>query len=195
VMSLVSATIIPLSHIFVRDYIGSNLSWEQAGYWQAIWRISETYLMLVTTTLSIYYLPKLSSIQSKSELKAELLHGYKIIMPIVIATALGIYFCRDYIIKILFTEAFKPMAELFMFQLIGDVVKIASWLMGFIMIAKAMTRLFIFSEIVFVSSFVALSVVFINIFGLIGITIAYMLNYMLYTIFLYYNLRGWWSGE
>ncbi|OYY26759.1 MAG: lipopolysaccharide biosynthesis protein, partial [Sulfurovum sp. 39-42-12] len=93
-MALTSAISIPLSHMYLRDYIGTHIGWDEAGYWQAIWRISETYLMLVTTTLSIYYLPKLSSLQDRSELKHELLHGYKIIMPLVIVMALGIYLFR-----------------------------------------------------------------------------------------------------
>jgi PST family polysaccharide transporter len=190
-MALVSATMIPLSHIYVRDYIGTNIGWDEAGYWQAIWRISETYLMLITTTLSIYYLPKLSSIQDKSELRAELLYGYKIILPIVIMMALGIYLFRDLIISILFTKEFSPMAELFLYQLIGDVIKIAAWLLGYIMIAKAMTRLFIFSEIFFVGSFVGFVVLFVDMYGLIGVTMAFMVNYFIYMLFLYFSLRGY----
>jgi len=194
-MALVSATMIPLSHIYVRDYIGTNIGWDEAGYWQAIWRISETYLMLITTTLSIYYLPKLSSIQDKSELRAELLYGYKIILPIVIMMALGIYLFRDLIISILFTKEFSPMAELFLYQLIGDVIKIAAWLLGYIMVAKAMTRLFIFSEIFFIGSFVGFVVLFVDMYGLIGVTMAFMVNYFIYMLFLYFSLRGYLSGE
>ena len=149
-----------LSHMYIRNYIGTNIGWDEAGYWQAIWRISETYLMLITTTLGVYYLPKLSSLQSKSELRAELLYGYKIIMPIVIVMALGIYIFRDLIIEILFTKEFSPMAELFLYQLIGDVIKIAAWLLGFIMVAKAMTKLSIFGEILFTLSFVGLVIFF-----------------------------------
>lgn len=194
-MALVSAIMIPLSHIYVRDYIGTNIGWDEAGYWQAIWRISETYLMLITTTLSIYYLPKLSSIQDKAELRAELLYGYKIIMPIVIIMALGIYIFRDFIIEILFTKKFSPMAELFLYQLLGDVIKIAAWLLGYLMVAKAMTKLFIFSEMFFVWSFVGFVVLFVNMYGLIGVTIAFMANYFFYIIFLYFSLRGYLSGE
>jgi len=194
-MSLVSATMIPLSHMYIRNYIGTNIGWDEAGYWQAIWRISETYLMLITTTLGVYYLPKLSSIQDKEELKRELLYGYKIIMPIVIFMALGIYLLREFIIQILFTKDFSPMAELFFYQLIGDIVKIASWLLGYIMVAKAMIKLFVTSEIFFVLSFVGLSVLFINIYGLIGVTIAFMVNYLIYMIFLYFSLRGYLNGE
>lgn len=194
-MSLVSATMIPLSHMYVRDYIGTHIGWDEAGYWQAIWRISETYLMLITTTLSIYYLPKLSSIQDKGELRAELFYGYKIIVPIVIVMALGIYIFRDLIIEVLFTKEFLPMAELFLYQLIGDVIKIFAWLLGYIMVAKAMTKLFILSEIFFVWSFVGFVVLFVDIYGLIGVTMAFMINYFIYLIFLYFSLRGYLSEE
>lgn len=194
-MALVSATMIPLSHMYVRDYIGTNIGWDEAGYWQAIWRISETYLMIITITLSVYYLPKLSSIQDKGELRAELFYGYKIILPIVTIIALGIYFFREFIIEVLFTKAFSPMAELFLYQLIGDVIKIAGWLLGYIMIAKAMTKLYILSEIFFVWSFVALVLLFVNMYGLIGVTMAFLVNYFIYMIFLYFSLREYLSGE
>lgn len=194
-MALVSAIMIPLSHMYIRDYIGTHIGWDEAGYWQAVWKISETYLMLITTTLSIYYLPKLSSIKGKAELRAELLYGYKMIMPIVIVMAFGIYMFRDFIIQILFTKAFSPMAELFLYQLIGDVIKIAAWLLGYIMLAKAMTKLFIFSEIFFVLSFVGFVVLFVDMYGLIGVTMAFLANYFIYMIFLYFSLRGYLSGE
>lgn len=190
-MAVVSTTMIPLSHMYVRDYIGTNIGWDEAGYWQAIWRISETYLMLITTTLSVYYLPKLSSIQDKGELRTELLYGYKIIMPIVIIMALGIYLFRDFIISILFTKEFSPMLELFFYQLIGDVIKVAAFLLGYIMVAKAMTKLYIFNEIFFVWSFVGFSVLFTNMYGLIGVSIAFMVNCFLCLIFLYFSLRGY----
>jgi PST family polysaccharide transporter len=194
-MTFVSATMVPLSQIYLRNYIGVNIGWDAAGYWQGISRISDTYLMLITTTLSIYYLPKLSSIQDKTELRKEIIYGYKIIMPIVIAMAAGVYIFRDFIIKLIFTKDFLPMRELFLYQLIGDVIKITSWLLGYIMVAKAMTRLFVISEIIFVFSFVGLGVLFIKIFGLVGITIAFMVNYLLYLLFLYFILRGYLSGR
>jgi PST family polysaccharide transporter len=37
-MALVTATMIPLSHIYIRNYIGANIGWDEAGYWQAVWR-------------------------------------------------------------------------------------------------------------------------------------------------------------
>ncbi len=181
-MAVVSAIVVPLSQMVVREYIGSNLGWSSAGYWQGIWYISSMYLMVVTTSLGVYYLPRLSEIEDKSELKEEMLYGYRVILPIVIFLAFGIYIFREYIVYIAFTKSFMPMVELFKWQLIGDVVKISSWLLSYLMLAKAMTRLYIYTEIVFSLLFVVLSILFINEFGLIGVTYAFCLNYLIYLV-------------
>jgi polysaccharide transporter, PST family len=181
-MAITASIVTPVSHLFIRNYLGENLSWDEAGYWQGIWYISAMYLMIVTTSLSIYYLPRLSEISDKNELKQEIISGYKIIMPIVIILALSIYLFRDYVILIAFSKKFQPMSDLFLWQMIGDVVKISSWLLAYLMIAKAMGKTFIVTEIIFGILFVCLSILFINNFGLVGVTYAFCLNYILYLI-------------
>ncbi len=188
-MAITSALTVPMSHLIIRNYIGDNLSWDDAGYWQGIWYISTMYLMIVTTSLGVYYLPKLSEIQDNKELKKEIISGYKIIMPIVIILAFSIYLFRELAVHIAFSEKFLPMLELFKWQLIGDVIKIASWLLAYLMLAKAMTKIFIYTEIVFSILFVVLSIVFINYFGLVGVTYAFSLNYFLHLIVMIFIFR------
>lgn len=188
-MAITSALTVPVSHLIVRNYIGENLSWDDAGYWQGIWYISTMYLMVITTSLSVYYLPKLSEIQDNTELKKEIFHGYKIIMPIVLVMSLVIFLLKEYVILIAFSEDFMPMMELFAWQLIGDVIKIASWLLGYITLAKAMTKTYIGLEILGSLSFVLLSIYFVDNYGLVGITYAYALNYFLYMFVMIYIFR------
>ena len=188
-MAIVSALTVPVSHLIIREYIGENLGWDSAGYWQGIWYISTMYLMLVTTTLGVYYLPKLSEIQDNKELRKEIFSGYKIIMPIVILASLIIFLLKEYVILIAFSKDFMPMMELFAWQLMGDVIKIASWLLAYLMLAKAMTKVFIYTEVLFSALFVVLSIYFINTFGLIGITYAFSLNYFLYLIVMIFIFR------
>lgn len=188
-MAIISALTVPMSHLIIRNYIGENLSWDDAGYWQGICYISTMYLMIVTTSLGVYYLPRLSEIQDKNELKKEIISGYKIIMPIVIILAFGIYFFRELAVYIAFSEKFLPMIELFKWQLIGDVIKIASWLLAYLMLAKAMTKVFIYTEIGFSVLFVLFSVISVDIFGLVGITYAYSLNYFFYLVVMIFIFR------
>jgi PST family polysaccharide transporter len=189
-MAATSSISLPIMLLIVRDYIGKNFGWDAAGYWQGIWYISSMYLMVVTSSLSVYYLPRLSEITDKKELKKEIISGYKIIMPIVISMAVGIYFLRELVITIAFTEKFLPMEELFLWQLIGDVIKIASWLLSYLLLAKAMTRVFIYTEIGFKLTFMTLAYFFLNSYGLVGITYAFALNYVLYFFTMMYIFRS-----
>jgi PST family polysaccharide transporter len=148
-MALTSAALVPLSHILIRNHLGQTLGWEAAGYWEAMWRLSAAYLMLVSTTLSVYYLPRLSELKTSAEIKKEILEGYRVILPVAVVCSLLVYLLREPIIKILFTPDFLPMEDLFFWQLTGDVLKIASWIFAFVMLSKSMTLFFISTEIIF----------------------------------------------
>jgi len=179
-MGSVSAIAAPLTNILVRDHITRTIGQAEAGYWQAIWYISSVYLTVVTMTLSVYFLPKLSATIEKGKLRRELLAGYAIIMPTVMVFAFGVYLSRDLLIRIVFTEEFAPMVELFRWMLVGDVIKLASWLVAYLMLAKAMTKSFIVTEVFFSASFVLLSIVLTDNYGLVGVTYAHALNYSMY---------------
>lgn len=188
-MAVISVFTVPVSQLIIRNFIADKISLDAAGYWQGIWKISDVYLTLITGTLSVYYLPRLSEIKDNKELRKEILYGYSKLLPLVAVIALGIYIFREPLIEVLYSEKFLPMTELFTFQLIGDFLKIASWLIAFLMLAKAMTRWYIGTEIVFSASFVLLSVFLINVFGLIGVTYAFALNYFLYLLTMLWLFR------
>lgn len=181
-MALVTMATVPVVQIAIRNYIIENVSVREAGYWQGVWKISEIYLSVLTTAFSTYYLPRLSEIKSKIELRNEILLAYKVIIPFVVLGAIGIYLFRDLIITALFSREFIDMKPLFTFQLIGDFLKMSSWALSFLMVAKAMTKTFIITEIIFSASFYVLSITFIKLYGVIGVTYAYTLNYFIYLI-------------
>lgn len=179
-MALTSAACVPVSHILIRTHLGDTLGLEAAGYWEAMWRLSGAYLMLVTTTLSLYYLPRLSELKEPAEIKKEILQGYKIILPIAAACGLVIYLLRDFIIEVLFTSDFIPMRELFAWQMVGDTLKIGSWILAYLMLGKAMMKLFIISEIIFAAGFYGWTYLLTGIYGLEGVAIAHVVNYAIY---------------
>jgi PST family polysaccharide transporter len=188
-MALTSAACIPVSHILIRNHLGEELSWEAAGYWEAMWRLSAAYLMLVTTTLSVYYLPKLSELKESVEIKREIIQGYKIILPVAAGCGLMIYLLRDFIIKILFSAEFAPMEELFFWQVMGDIVKVASWIMGFVLAAKALVYIHILFQIIFSFVFVLLVIFTTHFLGLEGAALAYFFTYVIYIIAMFFVMK------
>jgi PST family polysaccharide transporter len=181
-MAMVSGFVVPVMQILVRDRIILQFSVADAGYWQAVTKISDYYLGFITSVLGVYYMPRLSEINNKAELRNEIIKGYKIILPIVGFVAFLIWLLKGFIIHILFTPEFLPMKPLFTYQLLGDFFKMGSWLLAFLMIAKAMTTTFIVTEIIFASSYVVLSYYFMNHYGIIGATYSFCINYGAYWI-------------
>lgn len=179
-MALVSAVCVPLSQVVIRSYLTNEYGLIYAGYWEAMVRLSAAYLMLVTTTLGVYYLPRLAELSKIQEIKAEVYMGYKFIFPLAIVGGIFIYFLRDWIIALLFTKNFLPMRDLFLWQMIGDSLKIGSWILAYLMLSKAMIRLFITTEIVFSITSIMFTYICTKIFGFEGVSIAHLINYGIY---------------
>lgn len=182
VMALVSAALVPGTQFFIRSYISETQGINQAGYWQGVWYISTTYLMVITTALGTYYLPRLSELNDTTALKYEILNGYKILIPLVLILGLLIYASRDIIIYILFSNDFYDMKPLFTWQIIGDIFKISSWILAYVMIAKAMTITYILTELAFNATLILITITLVNKYGTIGATYSYAINYFLYLI-------------
>lgn len=181
-MAIVTAVTIPVGQLIIRNLITSNLGYDAAGNWQGLLRVSDGYLMIITSSLSIYYLPKLSSLNDNYLLKKEIFHGYKIFMPLTFMGCIFIYYARYIIINLFYTPVFKEMESLFLWQLCGDFFKIAAWILSYLMLAKAMTKFYIITEIVSTVVYVVLSYIFIKHFGVIGVTYAFAINYFVYLL-------------
>lgn len=181
-MTLTSAATVPVSQMLLRGYVISEISPAEAGWWEAMNRISNMYLMVITTSFSVYYLPRLSELTDRLELRREIFKSYKVIVPMLLGGFALIYLLRFLVIRILFTPEFLPMENLFVWQLSGDFFKICSWLLAFLMVAKSMTKAFVITEIVFTLIFVGLGFLFMQWNGVVGITQAYLVNYILYMV-------------
>ncbi|TCV97815.1 PST family polysaccharide transporter [Luteibacter rhizovicinus] len=183
VMTLSSALLPPLVNIAVRDHLAQQFGWEQVGYWQAVSRVSDAYLLFLTTAINIYYLPKLASTKARTSLVFELRNAYRYILPVVVVLAAAVYALRGWVTEVLFSADFASANALYGPQLVGDVVKIASFILSYVMLAKAMTRLFVISECVFAASYLVLVYVLTAHIGLIGAMYAFAINYVAYFVF------------
>ncbi len=182
-MAFVTAISTPIALLFIRNILIKNTGWDDAGQWQAVWKISEVYLSVMTMALSTYFLPRLSSLQDSVKIKKEVNSVSLYILIITCLLSIIVYLFRDFIISVLFTEEFKEARDLFLYQLIGDVLKIAGFLYAYPMIAQGRLKVFIISEILFALSFVGMVAYFVKQYGVQGANIGYLVNYIVYFSF------------
>jgi PST family polysaccharide transporter len=188
-MAIVTAAVMPVALLVIRNYIiahskvagiGGNLN--EAGLWEGINRVSNMFLMVFATSLGVYYLPRLTELRTQKELRAEVFSVYKLVGPFLLLFSLALYFGRYIVIHVLFTDQFDGMENLFAFQLLGDFIKMSSWVLAYIMTAKSMTKTFIIMEFVSSISQVLFTIFFFNLYGAFGATIGYALSHTLYLI-------------
>ncbi len=190
-MTIITISCLPAAQIFIRNYLGANVDASAVGYYEGMNRISILSMTLITNTLTIYYLPKLSELSDDYSIRKEILKVAKIILPITFLLILAIFLLRVHVIKIIFAPSFEPMQVYFLPQLAGDLFRITGYMIAFHIWAKAMTKTVIFSEIFFSITITLLSVWFINLFGGVGSVYAYALNQFIYLVtmvFLFRNL-------
>lgn len=180
VMALVSAFLLPVVAILVRNEVRVEVGDVEAGWWEGVIRISNYYILFATSLISMYVLPKLSKNASAVHFKSTVIHFYKTILPFLIIGLIAVYFFKDIIIQYMFNEEFEGMKPLFKWQLLGDFIKIVTTVLAFQFIARNDIKKYLIAEAVSVLSFYAFSMILLPRYGVEGIVIAHVANYMVY---------------
>lgn len=181
-MALVSAVFGPLVFLAIRKNIILTLGLEQAGFWEAMTRISSYYFMFITSLIAIYYLPKLAIAKDKTETKALFWNYFKGILPIFTIGMIVLYFLRNLVIQFVFSEEFLPVSKLFFWQLLGDVFKAAAFILGYQFYAKKLTKAFIVSELFSLFVLYFSSIYLVAQFSIEGVVMAHAFTYFIYFI-------------
>ena len=173
VMALLSAVIVPLTLLFIRNAIVQNYSLQDAGIWDAVNRLSSFYMMFFSSGLSLYYMPKLASIHTEKEFIKELKSYFKVFVPLFLLMLIVIYFAKSIILKLAFTQEFSSINELLIWQLAGDFIKIITLAFGFQIVVKTMMKRYFLGEIAFNLSYFLLSIYLMKKFSVEGVLQAY----------------------
>ncbi|MCK5401590.1 MAG: O-antigen translocase, partial [Flavobacteriaceae bacterium] len=173
---------LPLVYIAIRNYIITSEGMKDAGFWEAMTRISSYYLMFINSLMILYFLPRFTEIDNKKEFRKEVFSFYKTIMPIVGFGFIVIYFIKPFIVALFLTQEFDAVQDLFGWQLLGDFVKVLSVVIAYQFIAKKMFLHYIITEVFLVIILYLTSVYFVDLYGVKGATIAHFVSYVMYYV-------------
>lgn len=175
IMALASALTVPVTFFLLRKFIGDRLGIDAAGLWEALVRLSSVFVMVLGASYSTYLLPTFSSL-SKDQLRKELIKVYKIVIPVSLLGALVLYVFRVFVIKILYSDEFLPIQDLFLFQILGDGIRAISLVTGYLIMAKSMTRAYVINEFIQMIVYLSVAYLLIDTYKLQGIPIAHFLT-------------------
>jgi PST family polysaccharide transporter len=186
-MALVSGVIGSFVLLEIRTDVIEITGLKNAGIYEGLQRISSYYLLFISSIMAIYFYPKLAETNSNTK---EIVFNYlKTIIPLFAIGLTIIYLLRHFIIQVLFSTEFETMESLFLWQLVGDLLKATSLIFGTILIAKKLTKAFIITEIISLCILYYSSNWMLHAIGINGIVMAHTFTYFMYLLVLVIYFR------
>jgi len=130
------------------------------GQFDAAWAISMSHATLVLGSMQSYYLPALSRTRlgpEKAGHISEVLTTSALVAAAVIA---GLAVLKPWVLSALYASPFRPGARFLRWTLLGDYLKVASWIFSIPILARGDMKTFLAADLAAYASFAGGAVLF-----------------------------------
>jgi PST family polysaccharide transporter len=136
-----------LVQLWIRVYVGKVLGTESLGQYQAAWTISTQYIGFVLAAMAADYYPRLTGLHHDHHAAVRLVNEQTEIAILLSAPVfIAMMAMAPWVIRLLYTASFVPAVEVLRWQVLGDVLRVASWPLGFVILAAGDGKTFFWSE-------------------------------------------------
>ena len=188
VMLSLSSMITLLVAYIIRIYIGSvneneELGLIDVGLYSAGFVILNSYVGIIFNAMGTDYFPRLSAIANDIDKLRKTVLEQAIIAILLITPIIVIFLAfAPLIIVILYSNEFSPIVGMVTWGILGMIFKAVSWSMGYMIIAKGDSKVFIKTAIGFNAILLLFNVLGFHYGGLEGIGISFFIYYIIHYI-------------
>jgi O-antigen/teichoic acid export membrane protein len=181
VLLTLSGLLTLLSTYLIQIYVGKQGGLEQVGFYNAGFTLLNSYVGIIFTVMSTDYFPRLASISNENE-KVRTSVVQQSLVSILIITPIIILFLTliPLIVKIIFTPEFNAIIPMVCFGILGMLFRAVSWSMGYVLIAKGDSKIFMRTAIGFNTISLFLNILGYYFYGLEGLGLSFLLYYLIH---------------
>jgi O-antigen/teichoic acid export membrane protein len=181
VMLTLSGLLTLLTTYLIQIYVGKQGGLEQVGFYNAGFTLLNSYVGVIFTAMSTDYFPRLASISNENE-KVRTSVVQQSFISILIITPIIILFLTliPLIVKIVFTSEFSAVIPMVCFGILAMLFRAVSWSMGYILIAKGDSKMFLKTAVGFNAISLLLNVLGYYFYGLEGLGFSFLVYYMIH---------------
>lgn len=164
----------------------SGASSQVLGYYEVSTVILINYLGLIFNAMSYDFYPKLTSVSSDNEKVKQLVNNQIEIALILVTPAIVfLYLAAPFLIELLYSKEFSSTFLILKMALFSVILKAIIFPLGYIVLVKGDKKLFFKQALISDFLNLVLSIVLYQFYGLLGLGIAYFLNYAIYAVYVY----------
>lgn len=178
---MVAGLAVTLGQLLVRTLVQRQLGADALGYFQAAATISMTYIGFVLTAMGTDYYPRLTAaIHDHAAVNRMVNEQTEVALLLAGPVFLAMMGLASWIIELLYSSSFHSAANVLRWMVLGDILKVASWPLGFIILAAGNGRTFMLTETLAISVFVVLTWFGLPLMGVAASGIAFFGMYVVY---------------
>lgn len=170
---------------FIRVLIMRELDLDAVGYYQAAFRLSGIYVGMILGAMGADFFPRLTAAAHDNATCNRLVNeqsevGLLLAGPGVVATLV----LAPFVIRLFYSADFFPAVEVLRWQILGVFLRVVSWPMGFLTLAKGKGKIFVASQLTCNIIHVLLVLYAMRTWGLVGTGIAFFGFYLFHVFFI-----------
>lgn len=152
-----ASLVVHIGQLLVRSIVQRELGAEALGHFQAAWTLSMTYIGFVLAAMATDYYPRLSAaIHDRGAANRMINEQTEVALLLAGPVLLAMLALAPWVVRLLYSAQFAEAADILRWQVLGDVLKVASWPLGFVLVAAGAGRTYLLSEGFTVGLFVLL---------------------------------------
>ncbi|MDP2083918.1 MAG: O-antigen translocase [Gemmobacter sp.] len=186
---MLSGLVTTLGHLAARTLVQRELGAEALGQFQAAWAIGMTYLGFVLGAMATDYYPRLTAAirdhTTATRLVNEQTEVALLLCAPVLLAMLGL---APWVIHLLYSPEFAAAVEILRWQLLGDILKVMSWPLGFVILTSGAGKTFVLTESLGMGVFVLGVLIGLPLIGVTATGLAFLALYVAYLPLV------WWLG-
>jgi len=169
----------------VRVYILDQSDVQTVGIFQASWNLSIVYIAAILGAMGADYFPRLSEVSTDNEKIIRLANEQTEIAILASAPVMVAFlaFC-PFIIRLFYSSSFDPAIPILQWQIPGTFLKVISWPLAYILMAKGKGMLYVTGEVVFNIVFLAIVYFGWHMYSLEITGIGFLVAYAMYLGFI-----------
>ncbi len=172
---MVSGLVVTFGQLAVRTLVQRELGANALGHFQAAWMISMTYIGFVLGAMATDYYPRLTaSIHDHATTNRLVNEQTEVALLLAAPVLMAMLGLAPWIIELLYSSQFVEAASVLRWQVLGDVLKVASWPLGFILLASGDGRTFMLTESLAMTVFVGLTWLVLPLLGIEAAGVAFV---------------------
>jgi len=178
------------TYFLIRVILLHTMGIEAAGFYQAAWVLGGLYIGFIVQAMGADFYPRLTAVANEHSKCGRLVNeqievGLLLAVPGVVATLTF----APIVLQLFYSANFGPAVEILRWLCLGMVLRVASWPMGYVLLAKGVGKMFFWIELCNDVTYLMLIWIGVKWFGLTGTGIAFFGSYVAYIIFINIVIR------